>query len=251
MALKQETAQLKCDASKKQVRDATPSSSTQVAAKQQKFYLPPPPFRQPYQQKNSGGRGSSHPPNPYQNKSQSQAPRSNAPYHRPLSEVTCNKCQQKGHYANKCFNQRRLPPPPVRSSSNAVVKHNPKSAKVNMMNAAQAEDSSDVIICNLSVNDIPAKVLFDTGASLCFMSRPFFAKHEFTCSHLTKPMDVVSPGKRLSSSLVVPDVSIKMGNYKFLSSPIVLGDSDIDLILGMDCLLSTRLNLIVLPGKYN
>ena len=31
MAMKQETAQLKCDASKKRVRDSTPSSSTQVA----------------------------------------------------------------------------------------------------------------------------------------------------------------------------------------------------------------------------
>ena len=47
MALNQETAQLKCDASKKRVRDATPSS-TQVA-KRQKYWLPPPPFRQPYQ----------------------------------------------------------------------------------------------------------------------------------------------------------------------------------------------------------
>ena len=54
-----------------------------------------------------------------------------------------------------------------------MVKHNPKHAKVNLMNAAQAEDSSDVIMGNLPVNDIPAKVLFDTGASLCFMSRPF------------------------------------------------------------------------------
>ena len=50
MALKQEAAQLKCDASKKRVGDATPSSSsTQVAAKQQKYWLPLPPFRQPYQ----------------------------------------------------------------------------------------------------------------------------------------------------------------------------------------------------------
>ena len=41
MALKQEAAQLKWDASKKRVRDATPSSSysTQVAAKQQKYWL--------------------------------------------------------------------------------------------------------------------------------------------------------------------------------------------------------------------
>ena len=63
MAMKQETAQLKCDAPKKRVRDATPSSSTQVASKQQKYWLAPPPFRQPYQQKSKGGNGSSHPPN--------------------------------------------------------------------------------------------------------------------------------------------------------------------------------------------
>ena len=42
MALKQEGAQLKCEASKKRIRDAVQSSSSsQVAAKQQKFYLPP------------------------------------------------------------------------------------------------------------------------------------------------------------------------------------------------------------------
>src|SRR4051812_28328683 len=156
MALKQEAAQLRCDASKKRVRDAVQSSSSSlVAAKQQKFWLPPPPlFRQPYQQKNKGASGSSPPPNPgYHKKSQNQAQKSNAPYHRPLSEVTCNKCQKKGHYTNKCFNQRRLPPPPpVRSSSNAVVKHNAKHAKVNMMNTAQAEDSSEMIMGNLLVN---------------------------------------------------------------------------------------------------
>ena len=51
MALKQEAAQLKCEASKKRIRDAVHlSSSSQVVAKQQKFWLPPPlPFHQPYQ----------------------------------------------------------------------------------------------------------------------------------------------------------------------------------------------------------
>ena len=49
-------------------------------------------------------------------------------------------------------------------------------------------------------------------------------------------MQVVSPGKLLTSSLVAPDISITLGDYKFLSSPMVLGNSDIDLILGMDWL---------------
>ena len=152
--------------------------------------------------------------------------------------MTCNKCQQKGHYANKCFNQRRLPPPPppVRSSSNAVVEHNPKSAKVNMMNAAQAEESTDVIMGNLPVNDIPAKVLFDTGASISFISRPFASMNNLHTVDLPKPIAVSSPGLFMNTKMMAPDVSIKMGNYKFPSSPMVLGDSDIDLILGMDWL---------------
>ena len=108
-----------------------------------------------------------------------------------------------------------------------------------------------MIMGNLPVNDIPAKVLFDTGASHCFMSRQFSAKNEFVSSHLGKSMDIVSPGKRLSASLVVLDVSIMMGDFKFLSSPMVLGNSDIDLILGMIGFLSTRHILIVLPGRFN
>ena len=52
----------------------------------------------------------------------------------------------------------------MRSANTTVVKHNPKFATVNLMNAAQAEDSSDVIMGNLPVNDIPAKVHFNTGA---------------------------------------------------------------------------------------
>ena len=40
----------------------------------------------------------------------------------------------------------------------------------------------------------------------------------------------------MNANSMVPDVSIKMDDYKFLSSTIVLGDSDIDLILVMDWL---------------
>ena len=51
---------------------------------------------------------------------------------------------------------------------------------------------------------------------------------------LGKPMGVVSMAKSMRATTMIPNVSIKMGDYKFLSSPIVLGDLDIDLILGMD-----------------
>ena len=68
------------------------------------------------------------------------------------------------------------------------------------MNAAQAEDSSDVIMGNFLVNSIPAKVLFDTGASHCFMSRSFVSKHDFISQMLGKPMGVVSPAKSMRAT---------------------------------------------------
>ena len=47
----------------------------------------------------------------------------------------------------------------------------------------------------------------------------------------------------MNARSMVRDVSIKMGNYKFLSSPIVLGDSNIDLILVMDWLSKHKTHL--------
>jgi hypothetical protein len=143
MALKVEASQLRLENSRKRFRDTnSSSSSSQIVPKQQKYWVPPPPpFRPPQQQRQHGGRGPSHPPNSgFQQRP--QAPKSaNAPppgNFRPLSEVTCHKCGQKGHYSNKCNNQRRLPPPPpIRPPGSAMVKHNPKSARVNMVNAAE------------------------------------------------------------------------------------------------------------------
>src|SRR3954462_7804793 len=40
----------------------------------------------------------------------------------------------------------------------------------------------------------------------------------------------------MTSRVLVLNVGIKMGDYRFLAKPILLGDSDIDLILGMDWL---------------
>ena len=102
------------------------------------------------------------------------------------------------------------------------------------MNAAQAEDSSDVIMGNLHVNDIPAKVPFDSGASHSFMSFPFALENNFSTKELPRAMQVVSPGKCLLANHEILDISIMMGDFKFLASPMVLGNSDIDLILGLD-----------------
>ena len=54
---------------------------------------------------------------------------------------------------------------------------------------------------------------------------------------------MVSPAKSMRATSIVPDVSITLGDYKFISSPVVLGNSDIDLILGMDWLSKHKAHL--------
>ena len=68
-----------------------------------------------------------------------------------------------------------------------------------MVNAVEAENSSDVIMGNLSVNGIPAKVLFDSGASHSFMSYLFAFGNNSATEFLPKSLQVVSPGMRMSS----------------------------------------------------
>ena len=47
----------------------------------------------------------------------------------------------------------------------------------------------------------------------------------------------------MHANSIAPDVTITLGDYKFLSSHTVLGDSDIDLILGMDWLSKHKAHL--------
>lgn len=89
---------------------------------------------------------------------------------------------------------------------------------------------------NILVNFVSVKILFDSGASHCFMSRPFSLMHDFISEMLSRPLGVLSPGLAMKETSVIPNVSIKTGNYSFLASPYVLGNSDIDPILSMDWL---------------
>ena len=95
--------------------------------------------------------------------------------------VTCFKCGQPGHYSNACPQQKLPPPPPRPNTNQAMVRASPpkafntnnrpvgKAARVNHVKVDKAEEAPDVVLGTLPVNSIPAKVLFDTGASHSFV----------------------------------------------------------------------------------
>jgi hypothetical protein len=88
----------------------------------------------------------------------------------------------------------------------------------------------------LLVNSVPAAVLFDSGASISFMSETFAYAHDIRCEVMNVPLLIKTPAGRCQTSMIAPNVPVEIEGMEFYASPVILSSCDIDLILGMDWL---------------
>ena len=107
---------------------------------------------------------------------------------------------------------------------------------VNHISTEEAQEKSEVAIGIFSVNDIPAVILFDYGASHSFISRSFAAQNNFPCPILGKYMLVQTPGSIIKSNLVCRDMEININGVYFPTSLIIIESEKLDIILGMNWL---------------
>src|SRR4051812_17681536 len=115
-----------------------------------------------------------------------------------------------------------------------MVRAQPRGARVNNVTLADAQHSSEIVLCRLLVCSVPATVLFDSGASHSFISQSFASANDLQSDLLSPPLAVHTLGSRCISSVFVPDVEITIQGVIFSSSLVVLPRYDIDVILGMD-----------------
>ena len=132
-----------------------------------------------------------------------KAPQSNA------SQVTttnnnaraCFNCRETGHYIANCpyaknkpaasafSNSVNGPRPPVSGANRVPVSSNNKGnnnsqqpygrARVNHINAQEAQGAQGVVLGEFLVSSTLATVLFDSGASHSFISSSFVDKHPY------------------------------------------------------------------------
>ena len=102
--------------------------------------------------------------------------------------------------------------------------------------ADEAQENPKVIIGMFSINNIPAVILFDSGASHSFISRSFVAQNKFPCSLLGKNMLVQTPGSLVKSNLVCRNLEININRVGFPTSLIIIESDKLDVILGMNWL---------------
>jgi hypothetical protein len=84
------------------------------------------------------------------------------------------------------------------------------------------------------VNDHPAVVLFDSGASHSFVSSIFASEHKLNVITIVKGGYCISAaGNNIMTNQVVKDVKIEIGDREFLADLVVISGVGIDVILGM------------------
>jgi hypothetical protein len=90
-------------------------------------------------------------------------------------------------------------PAPKASSS---ISHQNKTqyqgrARVNHVDAQEAQQAPGVVLGEFLVEFTPATVLFDSGASHSFIATSFVEKHDIPSTHLEIPLVTRTPGSDL------------------------------------------------------
>ncbi|XP_073034913.1 uncharacterized protein [Primulina eburnea] len=207
-----------------------------------------PPFKRPNQSSGSFKGASSHPT--YQEPK--MCPKCNSRHSGECHRHTgsCFNCGKLGHRIANC-------PEPLERGTKPNVDANPNKPKENKPNARvfaitqeEADDANDVVAGTISINEMPAYVLFDSGATHSFISKRFTKKLGLTLEMLVEPFRVATPtSKTIETHRMHRKCKICINGNIFQAELIQLNMVEFDVILGMDWL--SKNNALVDCRKKN
>src|SRR3990170_934629 len=149
---------------------------------------------------------------------------------------TCFTCGQSGHYAKQCPTNAGKQPTDLRSQVNNLGRRNVHHGCVHHISAEEVCEAPDIVLGMFTVNDIPALILFDSGASHSFISQSFANSHNLSPSVLEKIMVIQSPGSMLRTNIVYRGLEISIHGVQFPATLVAIDSPGLDIILGMDWL---------------
>ncbi|GJZ49284.1 putative nucleotidyltransferase, ribonuclease H [Tanacetum coccineum] len=162
--------------------------------------------------------------------------------------IFCYNCNQLGHKSNECPNPKAIEAKPLKSIKEekvAKVVIPNSTAQAYMMATKEDKVVCDVVIGTILINSIPARVLYDSGASVSFVSFEFSKNLPTPPNKLPFPLEVEIAGNEIVVvSKVYRDVEIEIDDsvFKIDLIPIVLGAFHI--MIGMDWLDKYNANIL-------
>jgi hypothetical protein len=142
-------------------------------------------------------------------------------------------------YSNSVNGPKSAPAPASKApSSNSQLSKTQYHgrARVNHIDAQEAQQAPGVVLDEFLVEFTLVVVLFDSGASHSFIATSFVEKHGIPTAHLEIPLVTRTPGSDLLCHLKCSQVRILLIGVVFLADLVVLPSHEIDVILGMDWL---------------
>jgi hypothetical protein len=117
---------------------------------------------------------------------------------------------------------------------NQKTQANNARGRLNHVTAEEAAEAPDVVLGTFLVNSIPARVLFDSGASHSFITEHFVRKEKLESTMMTRAMLVQIPRSVVKTKDNCVDVPVVIHVMPFQANLIILGTKGLDVVLGMD-----------------
>ncbi|XP_022899244.1 uncharacterized protein LOC111412541 [Olea europaea var. sylvestris] len=145
-----------------------------------------------------------------------------------LGKNMCFCCGKLGHIALNCTE-------PPRKKDDDQDKNKKAKARVFALNQHKAEQDPNVIAGILLLSDVPAYILFDSGATNSFISASFVTRSNFACVKTNYELEVNIPsGRTLCTNWMTKAMKLEIDGKIILVDLYLLEMKDFDVILGMD-----------------
>jgi hypothetical protein len=109
-----------------------------------------------------------------------------------------------------------------------------RQGKLNFTTMSDIPEGASVLTGTFSVNDTPVKILFDSGATHCFISENLLGKIGLKGSHTNSAYRIITPGGQITSSILIRGVCLGLGSKICPTNLIAISLAGMDVILGMD-----------------
>ncbi|XP_022030777.1 uncharacterized protein LOC110931699 [Helianthus annuus] len=138
----------------------------------------------------------------------------------------CYGCNEKGHIKTNCRKNAKKPDEAKKGNARAF-----------QMNVRQAVNDDNVITCTFLINDVYARVLFDSGADKSFVDLKFSKLLNLPIRTLDIKYELeLADGTIETASSILDRCSISIKNHSIPLSLLPMKLTGFDVVLGMDWL---------------